>query len=659
MSEPTRDSITSILVEERTFPPPQDFSLRAFVSTPRLAELYDEANANVQEFWSNRARFLTWEKVWDNVLEWQYPHARWFTGGRINVAVNCVDRHCESGLGAMPALRWEGEDCIQRTFTYSQLQAAVCRLSNALQSLNVGSGDVVAIYMGMIPEAVIAMLACARIGAIHNVVFGGFSSEALRDRIIDSNAVCVITQDAAYRRGETIRLKDAVDTALQEVDSVKTCIVVRRAGCPIVMKEGRDFEYECLTAAASEVHTAIAHDAEHPLFYLYTSGSTGRPKGIVHTCGGYLVQTAWTFKLIFDHRADDVFFCTADIGWITGHSYVVYGPLANAATVVLYEGAPNYPDPGRLWEIIDRHGVTIFYTAPTAIRAFMKWGEQWPRTYNLDTLRLLGSVGEPINPEAWMWYYREIGRERCRIVDTWWQTETGAIMVSPVPGVTPLIPGTATQPLPGIDAEVVRRDGTQCQDNEGGYLVIQSPWPSMLRTILGDDERYQRTYWNDFPPDGTRDGWYFTGDGARRDTHGNIWIIGRVDDVVNISGHRLGTAEIESSLVAHPFVAEAAIVTRPDQVKGNALIAFVTLRSQVNVDNYIALSEELRGHVANHIGHIAKPDEVRFVTALPRTRSGKIMRRLLREIVATGRVVGDTTTLEDLDALEQLRRAEE
>ncbi|RPI66654.1 MAG: acetate--CoA ligase, partial [Ignavibacteriae bacterium] len=515
--------------------------------------------------------------------------------------------------------------------------------------------DVVGIYMCMVPEAVVAMLACSRIGATHNVVFGGFSSDALAERMRDSGAVLLITQDVAWRRGTPVHLKPAADLAASKVKTIKDVIVVKRGTEAVKMKASRDHWWHELMDAAPDECAPAKLSSEHSLFILYTSGSTGKPKGILHTTGGYLTQTAWSFKHVFDLRDDDIYFCTADVGWITGHSYIVYGPLANGATLLMYEGAPNWPEPDRLWSMVDRHKATIFYTAPTAIRAFMKAGEAYPRRHQLTSLRLLGTVGEPINPEAWLWYHKVIGKGRGPSVDTWWQTETGASMISPIPHATELIPGTATQPLPGILADVVRKDGTPCKPDEGGLLVVKHPWPSMVRTIYGNDERYKQAYWSEFPKTSKHPAWYFTGDGAKKDKKGNIWIIGRVDDVINVSGHRLGTAEVESALVSHPTVAEAAVVARPDEIKGNALVAFVTLKTSHGVKDLEAHKAILRDHVGREIGHIAKPDEVRFAEALPKTRSGKIMRRLLRELVVGGTVSGDTTTLEDFSVLEHLR----
>ncbi|MBS1560875.1 MAG: acetate--CoA ligase [Bacteroidetes bacterium] len=659
-SDPS-DSISSVMKETRLFPPPASFAATAHIASfAALKKLRAKALRDPEAYWDAQARELEWFAPWKRTLQWKHPHAQWFVGGKINVSVNCLDRHCATWRKNKAALIWEGEPGDTRTLTYAQLHREVCRFANVLRSLGVKQGDVVAIFMGMVPEAVIAMLACARIGATHNVVFGGFSSEALRERINDSKAVLLITQDAAHRRGDKVHLKKASDAALSECPTIEHVVVVQRTDERTAMKGGRDHWWHELMDAASAVHAPAKLSSEHPMFILYTSGSTGKPKGILHTTGGYITQVASTTKMIFDLKDDDVFFCTADIGWITGHSYIVYGPLANGATIVMYEGAPNHPEPDRMWSIVERHGVTIFYTAPTAIRSFMKWGESWPRKHDLSSLRLLGTVGEPINPEAWMWYHTVIGGKRCPIVDTWWQTENGAILISPLPGATPTKPGTATLPMPGMDIDVVRKDGTSCKPNEGGLLVVKHPWPSMLRTIYGNDERYRQAYWSEFPKSRTCAGWYFTGDGARRDEDGYIWIIGRVDDVVNVSGHRLGTAEVESALVSHRSVAEAAVVARPDEIKGNVLVAFVTLKTEAaRGADLVTLREELRDHVAKEIGHIAKPDEVRFTEALPKTRSGKIMRRLLREVVAGAAISGDTTTLEDLSVLEKLRSGDD
>ena len=654
-------SIFSVLNEQRIFPPQREFRRTASLKADSyLSPLRKLAAKGPVAFWERCALLLQWDKRWKTALLWNHPFAQWFVGGKLNASVNCLDRHLQSGRKNKAAIIWEGEPGEQRTLTYNQLHSEVCRAANALKMLGVSKGDVVAVYMGMIPETVIAMLACARIGAAHNVVFGGFSAEALRDRINDSKAKIIITQDGAYRRGETLNLKQAADAAAAQCPSVQAVVTVKRTSENVPMHPGRDYWWHELMKSARPVCKPVSLPSEHPLFILYTSGSTGKPKGILHSTGGYLTQVHSTTQLALDLNDTDIYFCTADIGWITGHSYIVYGPLSNGATILMYEGAPNFPDAGRMWDIIERHRATIFYTAPTAIRAFMKWGDSFVLRHDLSSLRLLGTVGEPINPEAWMWYRAVVGKNRCPIVDTWWQTETGGMMIAPVPGVTPTKPGSATLPLPGIIADVVRRDGTSCAPNEGGLLVVKHPWPGMLRTVFGDPDRYRKTYWSDFPPDEHgKGGWYFTGDGARRDEQGYFWIIGRVDDVVNVSGHRLGTAEIESALVSNPVVAEAAVIARPDELKGNALVAFVTLKTGVNTLPLNELKEILRDHVAREIGHIAKPDDIRFTEQLPKTRSGKIMRRLLREIVAGGAVSGDTTTLEDFSVLENLREQDE
>jgi acetyl-CoA synthetase len=646
-------NIDSVLNEERIFPPPKSFSEHAHIkSMEELERLRSEANENPEAFWARLAEEeLHWFKKWDSVLKWTPPHAEWFAGGKINISYNCLDRHLSTWRRNKAALIWEGEPGDTRTFTYQQLHTEVCKFANVLKHANIQRGDRVALYLPLIPELAIAMLACARIGATHSVVFGGFSSSALIDRINDASCKLVITADGGWRRGAEVKLKTAVDEALKQTPSVKACIVVRRTGDRLHMQAGRDFWWHELMETVDAKCAAEELDSEHPHYILYTSGTTGKPKGILHTTAGYLLQAHLTTKWVFDLKDEDVYWCTADIGWVTGHSYVVYGPLSNGATVLMYEGAPNFPEPDRFWSIIERHKVNIFYTAPTAIRAFIKWGEQWPLKHDLSSLRLLGTVGEPINPEAWMWYRELIGKGRCPIVDTWWQTETGAIMITPLPGATPTKPGSGTKPFPGIDADVMTRDGKSVEANQGGYLVIKRPWPSMLRTIWGDDERYKQQYWSQI------EGIYFAGDGARRDNDGYFWIMGRIDDVINVSGHRLGTAEIESALVSHPAVAEAAVVARPDDLKGSAIVAFVTLEgSHHSSDN---LNQELRAHVSKEIGALARPDEIRFTDALPKTRSGKIMRRLLREIATSGSVAGDTTTLEDFSVLEKLRAEEE
>ncbi len=645
-------NIKSVLTESRVFPPPEEFAEEAHLkSFEEYERMYAEAEADPQGFWAKQAGNLDWFRKWNKVLEWEEPHAKWFVGGKLNISYNCIDRHLKSWRKNKAAIIWEGEPGEIRTLTYLQLYRQVCKFANVLKKLGVQKGDRVALYMPLVPELAIAMLACARIGATHTVIFGGFSAEAIRDRVNDCGCKMIVTADGAFRRGTEVRLKDAVDDAVIHTPSVRSVVVYRRTGSEVKMRPGRDhWWHEMMQIAEDELEPAHL-DSEHPLFILYTSGTTGKPKGILHTTGGYLTHAVYTSKLVFDLKDEDVYWCTADIGWITGHTYVVYGPLANGATVFMYEGAPNHPEPDRFWRLIDRHKVTIFYTAPTAIRAFIKWGEQHPFRHNLDSLRLLGTVGEPINPEAWMWYHEIIGKGRCPIVDTWWQTETGGIMISPLPGATPTVPGTATRPLPGILVDVVTKSGKPVAAGEGGYLVIKHPWPSMLRTIWGDDERYKQAYWSEIP------GNYFAGDGARRDEHGYYWIMGRVDDVINVSGHRLGTAEIESALVSHEMVAEAAVVGRPDELKGQAIAAFVTLEGgRTGSDE---LKQELRDHVTKEIGALAKPDDIRFTDMLPKTRSGKIMRRLLREIAAGGAVAGDVTTLEDFSVLEKLREDEE
>jgi acetyl-CoA synthetase len=645
-------NIESILQEHRIFAPPENFSRSARIqSMDHYRRLYRESMENPDKFWNDAANELHWFQQWTKVRDWNPPFAKWFVDAQTNLSYNCLDRHLASARKNKAALIWEGESSGIRTFTYQQLHGEVCKFANVLLSLGIQKGDRVVLYMGMVPELPIAMLACARIGATHSVVFGGFSAESLRDRIQDARAVAVITQDSSVRRGVDIPLKSNVDDALQHCPTVRNVVVYRRTGAPVSMESGRDRWWHEVMDSASLRSEAAALDSEHPLFTLYTSGTTGKPKGIVHTTGGYMVYVYLTTKYVFDIREEDTYWCTADIGWVTGHSYILYGPLLNGATTLMYEGAPNYPYPDRLWSIVEKHKVNIFYTAPTAIRAFIRWGDEWPKKHDLSSLRLLGTVGEPINPEAWMWYHRTIGKERCPIVDTWWQTETGGIMITPLPGATPTKPGTATLPFFGIAPEVVSGDGRPVPPNSGGFLVIREPWPSMLRTIWGDDERYKHQYWSQI------EGAYFSGDGARKDDDGYFWIMGRVDDVINVAGHRLGTMEIESALVSHPMVAEAAVVGRPDELKGQAVVAFVTLEGSIKPSD--ALKEELRNHVTKEIGAIARPDDIRFTSSLPKTRSGKIMRRLLREIAAGGAIVGDITTLEDLTVLEKLRSGEE
>jgi acetyl-CoA synthetase len=653
MSQPT---IKSILQENRTFAPPADLAANAEIkSLDDYQALYDRAAADPTAFWAELAqKELDWFQQWDTTLDWQPPFAKWFVGGKINISHNCLDRHLTTWRKNKAALIWEGEPGDSRTLTYAQLHREVCQFANVLKSLGAKKGDIIGIYMPMIPEAAIAMLACARIGAAHSVVFGGFSAEALRDRLNDAKAKLVITADGGFRKDTAVPLKVQVDRALENnaAPSVENVLVVKRTGQDVHMEPGRDHWWHDLQQNASADCPAEPMDSEDLLFVLYTSGSTGKPKGVVHTTAGYNLYTHITFKWTFDIKDTDVYWCTADVGWITGHSYIVYGPLSNGATTLMYEGAPRSSNPGCFWDVIEKYGVTIFYTAPTAIRAFIKMGEHLPQARNLSSLRLLGTVGEPINPEAWMWYYRVIGGERCPIVDTWWQTETGGFMITPLPGAIPTKPGSASKPFPGILADVVDLDGNPVTDGEGGYLVVKHPWPSMMRTVFGDDQRFRSTYWEHIAP---KDGqhFYFAGDGARRDADGYYWIMGRVDDVVNVSGHRLGTMEVESALVSHPAVAEAAVVGKPDDLKGEDIVAFVTLEGTATASD--ELMKELKQHVVKEIGAIARPGEIRFTDALPKTRSGKIMRRLLRSLASGQEVSGDTSTLEDRSVLDKLR----
>ena len=650
MPDPKLSEFDDLLREDRTFSPSKEFRAAAQVNDEGL---YAEAERDPEAYWARFAGELEWFRKWDRVLDWQPPHAKWFVGGKLNASVNCLDRHVRGARRNKAALIWEGEPGDRRTLTYYDLYRDVSAFSNVLKTLGVKKGDRVAIYLPLIPELVVAVLACARIGAVHSVVFGGFSADSLRDRIDDQKAKVLVTGDGGYRRGQVVLLKKVADEAIEQSPSIEHVVVVRRAAnapIPVVMKEGRDHWYHELMERAPLRCEPEQMDAEDMLYILYTSGTTGKPKGSVHTTGGYLVGTYATTKLVFDLRDDDVFWCTADIGWVTGHSYVVYGPLANGATVVMYEGAPDWPEKDRMWSLIERYGVTIFYTAPTAIRAFMKWGTDWPAKRDLSSLRLIGSVGEPINPEAWVWYYRFIGGERCPVVDTWWQTETGAIMIAPLPGVTTCKPGSASRPLPGIAAEIRTEKGEKIEVG-GGLLALTRPWPSMLRGIYGDPDRYASQYWSKWGP-----AVYVTGDGAKRDADGNYWLLGRVDDVINVAGHRIGTMEVESALVDHPSVAEAAVVGRTHDIKGQAIAAFVTLKEGIAFTKEQA--DELKAHVAKKIGAIARPDDILFTVDLPKTRSGKIMRRLLRDI-AEGKALGDTTTLADPNVVAKLKASYE
>jgi acetyl-CoA synthetase len=643
----------SLLIENRVFRPSKEFSKKARIhSLEQYRKLWQKSVKKPEKFWAREAEELTWEKKWKKVLNWKPPFAAWFVGGQLNVSANCLDRHLGTPRQNKAAIIWEGEPGEKRVLTYQQLHREVCRFANVLKRHHIKKGQRVIIYLPMIPEAAIAMLACARLGIVHSVVFGGFSAESIKDRVLDSGAVAIITADGGYRRGSIVPLKANVDKALEGGDHpVKKVIVCRRTGNDIHIEEGRDVWWHRELEYVETDCPAEPMDSEHPLFILYTSGSTGKPKGILHTSAGYLLGAVTSCKYVFDLRDEDVYWCTADVGWVTGHTYIVYGPLAMGATAVMYEGAPNWPDNGRFWKIIEEFAVTILYTAPTAIRAFIKWGDEWPKKHDLSSLRLLGTVGEPINPEAWMWYYNVIGGGRCPIVDTWWQTETGGHMITPLPGATPTKPGTATLPFFGVDAAVVDDKGEEVPPNTPGKLIIRKPWPSMLRTIWGDKERYKQTYWSEFK------GMYFAGDGARRDKAGNFFIIGRIDDVLNVAGHRLGTAEVEGALVSHQAVAEAAVVGRPDELKGQAVVCFVTVKQGVHATP--ELREELRRHVRTVIGPVATPDDIRFTEALPKTRSGKIMRRLLKQVASGQAIAGDTTTLEDFSVLAKLATSSE
>src|SRR5579883_793739 len=664
---PTSSSIESVLQEHRIFKPAKDFAASAQVkSLAAYQRLYKQSIASPDKFWAKQAKAeLVWFKPWKRVLDWKEPFAKWFVGGQLNVSSNCLDRHLETPVANKAALIWEGEPAAtgkpgeQRTLTYKQLHREVCQFANVLKRNGLKRGDRVLIYMPMVPEAAVAMLACARLGAVHSVVFGGFSAQSVADRIQDSQARIVITADGGFRRGAVVPLKQNVDEALALKDAqgeflartIEKVIVLKRAANEVAMQPGRDVWWHEELPHVNAHCPAEKMDSEAPLFILYTSGSTGKPKGILHTTAGYLLYAKMTTRYVFDLKPEDVYWCTADIGWVTGHSYVVYGPLANGATSLMYEGAPNFPEADRFWRIVETYGVSVLYTAPTAIRAFMKWGTVWPEKHDLSSLRLLGTVGEPINPEAWIWYHEVIGRKRCPIVDTWWQTETGGIMITPLPGATPTKPGSATLPFFGIVPEVVDDAGNPVPRNSGGKLVIRKPWPGMLRGLWGDPQRYKSVYW------GEVQGSYFTGDGCRQDYDGYFWIVGRIDDVLNVAGHRIGTAEVESALVSNQKVAEAAVVGRPDDLKGQALVAFVTVKGGVTADQ--KLREELRNHVAKEIGPVAKPDDIRFAEALPKTRSGKIMRRLLKQVASGAEIKGDTTTLEDFSVLARLSSSEE
>ena len=645
------EAIESVLHETRKFPPPSDFAAQANISSEeQYQQMWTRAKDDPAGFWGDMAANLDWFKKWDTVLDGAMPNTKWFVGGKLNLSYNCLDRHLLGPNKNKAAIIWEGEPGDTRVLRYQDLHREVCKFANVLKKLGVQTGDRVTLYMPMIPELAIAMLACTRIGAIHSIIFGGFSAEAVADRNNDAQAKVIVTADAGWRRGKEVFLKSAVDASLEKSPSVQKVVVVRRTGSPVEMVPDRDYWWHDLMQDASAECDAVQLDAEHPLFILYTSGSTGKPKGVLHTTAGYLLGATLTSKWVFDLKDDDTYWCTADIGWVTGHSYVVYGPLANGATTVMYEGAPNWPDEGRFWELIEKYRVSIFYTAPTAIRAFVKWGDDWPNRHDLSSLRLLGTVGEPINPEAWMWYHKVIGQERCPIVDTWWQTETGGIMISPLPGITTTKPGSCTRPLPGVVPDIVTKDGKTVPGTNGGLLVMKQPWPSMLRTLYGDHDRFVKTYFSEIP------GTYFAGDGARRDEDGYYWVMGRVDDVLNVAGHRLSTMEVESALVSHPRVAEAAVVGFPHDLKGEGICCFVSLKG---LDGDDALKKELIAHVRKQIGALATPDQIRFAAALPKTRSGKIMRRLLRDIAAGREKTQDTTTLEDYNVLAKLRESDE
>ncbi|MEJ2007368.1 MAG: acetate--CoA ligase [Acidobacteriota bacterium] len=645
-TETAQERLVALLKEGRTFPPSEEFRRQANVSDPKI---YEEARGDLESFWAKEAKRLDWFQNWNKVLEWNAPWVKWFVDGKLNATYNCVDRHAKSSRRNKTAIIWEGEPGDSRVLTFEMLQREVNRFANGLKSLGVKKGDRVAIYLGMVPELAIAMLACAKIGAPHSIVFGGFSADSLRERINDAQAKIVITGDGAWRRGSVVPLKANVDEALAGTPTIEKVVVVERVGkaAQITMTPGRDLWWHDLVANASDECEAEPMDAEDILYILYTSGTTGKPKGVVHTTGGYLVGTTATHRMIFDIKEDDIYWCTADIGWVTGHSYIVYGPLANGCTTLMYEGSPDYPDRGRFWSIVQKYKVNIFYTAPTAIRAFMRWGEEWPGKYDLSSLRVIGTVGEPINPEAWIWYHQNIGKERCPIVDTWWQTETGMILISPLPGITATKPGSATQPFPGIEAQVLDDRGQPVGPGAGGYLVLTKPWPAMFRTIYGDPDRYLRQYWSRY------EGKYFTGDGAKVDEDGYFWLLGRVDDVMNVAGHRISTYEVESALVDHPAVAEAAVIGKTHELKGQGIAGFVTLKEDVDPSD--ELKDELKQHVAKKIGPIARPDDIFFTAELPKTRSAKIMRRLLRDI-AEGRVLGDTTTLADPAVTARLKR---